>query len=146
MESDIFRVCYDGRLDLLEALLNRDPSLVNTQDDLGGGYYPLSYAAYGGFSELCLLLLSRGAFINAKTDDGCTAVMLAAQQSKVVTVAFLLSRGADPTSSGRVQSRWAFHRGSHRFKVLRPYIIVIEKLLYVVLLLCSRKTGSKMMC
>lgn len=56
----------------------------------------IACAYYGGV-PLCRVLLNHGANINAATNDGVTALMMAAQNEKADVVAYLLSRGANTT-------------------------------------------------
>lgn len=52
-------------------------------------------AAYYACEELCGALLEAGANINARTKDGTTPLMLAAQSAKPGLVKFLIQKGAD---------------------------------------------------
>jgi ankyrin repeat protein len=53
-------------------------------------------AAYYACEELCDALLKAGANINARTKDGASPLMLAAQSAKLRLVNFLLENGANP--------------------------------------------------
>lgn len=46
--------------------------------------------------EVVNLLLSRGASVDAATDDGTTALMMATRRNRVDIVRILLAHGADP--------------------------------------------------
>lgn len=54
-------------------------------------------AAYYACETLCGHLLNAGADINARTNNGATPLMLAAQNAKLRLVKFLIARGADPS-------------------------------------------------
>ena len=100
---DIFRNCWEGRVDEVRSSIAANAALVSSRDDshFGGGYRPLHYAAYRGNDELCALLLASGAPLHDTNDDGCTPLLLAAQQGHARTAAILLLRGADPTGVDR---------------------------------------------
>ncbi len=53
-------------------------------------------AAYYACEPLCEALLKAGANINARTHDGATPLMLAAQSAKLRLLRLLLEKGADP--------------------------------------------------
>lgn len=53
-------------------------------------------AAYYACEPLCDAILTAGANINARTNDGATPLMLAALSAKLRLVKFLIEKGADP--------------------------------------------------
>ncbi len=59
------------------------------------GWPPLSYAAFNGHIEIVDYLLKRGAEIDAKTQNGSTALFLAARNGHVDVVKLLLNKEAD---------------------------------------------------
>ena len=58
---------------------------------------PLAYAAYNGHTEIVEYLLKRGAEIDAKTENGSTALFFASRFGHIETVRTLLKHQADPT-------------------------------------------------
>jgi tetratricopeptide (TPR) repeat protein len=55
----------------------------------------LYYAAWQDHTEAIKLLLEKGANVNAKTNDGVTALIIAAEMGNTEIVKFLLEKGAD---------------------------------------------------
>ena len=60
------------------------------------GWPPLTYAAFNGHHEIAVYLLKRGAEINAKTENGSTALFFAARNGHTEVVRLLLAHEADP--------------------------------------------------
>ena len=63
------------------------------------GWPPLSYAAFNGHRDIVEYLLKRGAEIDAKTENGSTALFWAARNGHTEVVKLLLSNQADPSIS-----------------------------------------------
>ncbi|MFT3963996.1 ankyrin repeat domain-containing protein [Propionivibrio sp.] len=61
------------------------------------GWPPLAYAAYNGHTEIVEYLIKRGADVDAKTENGSTALFFAARFGHIETVRALLKHQADPT-------------------------------------------------
>ena len=59
------------------------------------GWPPLAYAAFNGHAAIAEYLLKRGARIDAKTENGSTALFFAARYGHLDTVKILLKHGAD---------------------------------------------------
>ncbi|XP_052821129.1 E3 ubiquitin-protein ligase MIB2-like isoform X2 [Mya arenaria] len=90
--------CRKGHLGAIKAILDRKPTLVSSlkKDD---GYTGLHLAAFNGNKEAVDFLLGqRRTEINARTDDGKTAVQLACEELKTDVVKLLIHQGADVTS------------------------------------------------
>jgi ankyrin repeat protein len=60
------------------------------------GWPPLVYAAYNGHTEIVDYLIGRGAEIDAKTENGSTALFFASRFGHIETVKALLKHRADP--------------------------------------------------
>ena len=56
----------------------------------------MTYAAFNGHHEIADYLLKRGAEINAKTENGSTALFFAARNGHTEVVRLLLAHEADP--------------------------------------------------
>lgn len=81
-----------GEIEAVRVLLDHG---ANVEGDMKY-QFPLSSAARGDSDDIVDLLLERGANINASTkNDGYTALMCAAENLRVATVAHLLKAGAD---------------------------------------------------
>lgn len=61
----------------------------------GAGLTPLMYAAQGGYSEACELLICRGACVNSEDEDGMRPLHFAATSGSAETCATLLSGGSE---------------------------------------------------
>jgi ankyrin repeat protein len=74
------------------------------------GWSPLSYAAFNGHAEIVEYLLKRGAEIDAKTENGSTALLIAARNGHIQVIDVLLKRQADPniaTENDETALDWA---------------------------------------
>ena len=74
------------------------------------GWPPLSYAAFNGHTAVVDYLLKRGAEIDARTENGSTALFFAARFGHVDTVKLLLKKEADLTivnENGETAVDWA---------------------------------------
>lgn len=74
------------------------------------GWSPLSYAAYNGHREIVDYLLKHGAEIDAKTENGSTALFFAARFGHLEVVELLLKNKADPkiaNENGDTAVDWA---------------------------------------
>jgi Ankyrin repeats (3 copies)/Ankyrin repeat len=88
----------DGKTDVAQDLLLRDNEAtnnidVNAQDN--GGSSALTYAAVLGDTEICKLLLQRGAHVNAADPTGLTALHAASDIGQTSLVQLLLDAGAN---------------------------------------------------
>ena len=72
---DIHQAAEDGNIEAVKQHLNAGTD-VNA---VGGlfGYTPLQQATFGGHKEVAELLIAAGADVNAKDDDGSTALDIA---------------------------------------------------------------------
>ncbi len=89
--------CRYGEDTLIPAFLMRHGARPDYPRSPKGRTALIIACAYYGGIPLCSVLLSHGANINAVTNDGVTALMLAAQNEKADVVAYLLKMGANTT-------------------------------------------------
>ncbi|CAF0710720.1 unnamed protein product [Brachionus calyciflorus] len=91
------------------------------------GTTPLQYAAFRGLENICRLLISKGADVNAKThDQGYSALMFAAIACKKSVVSLLLENNADPDYTniiGRTAAQMASFVNSYEsVDIINSYI------------------------
>ena len=102
-------VCEHGDCDMVQALLNQnaDPNLRH----FNTGITPLFAAAFGGFTSVVSLMLSKGAIPDPKDTDGVTPMMVAAKGGHVKVMQLLASSGASTTvedAGGDNPTRYAY--------------------------------------
>jgi uncharacterized protein len=90
-ESPLMLAALKGQLKLVELLLQRGADVNKT------GWTALHYAATGGHVQIMELLLDRHAYIDARSPNGTTPLMMAAMYGTKEAVELLLVAGADWT-------------------------------------------------
>lgn len=95
-ETALMLAALKGEMNLCQALLARGASIEP------GPWTPLHYAASGPSLPILRLLLERGANVNARSPNGRTPLMQAAQYGTEEAVQVLLRAGADV----RLEDRW----------------------------------------
>jgi ankyrin repeat protein len=90
--EEIHDVVMLGNLAKVKALLNDNPELVSSKNT--GIKTPLHLAAQSD-NKIAKLLLSKGAEIDAKDDDGMTPLHIAAWKGRKAVVQLLLSHGTE---------------------------------------------------
>lgn len=88
-ETALMMAALEGHDDWCRRLIDRGAK-VNRD-----GWTPLHYAAVGPKTQAVVLLLDRGAAIDARAPNGNTPLMMAAMYGPEDTVKLLLARGAD---------------------------------------------------
>ena len=88
-ESALSIAAYTGKMGYVQKLVEAGAE-VNLF-----GWPPLAYAAFNGHAEIAQYLLKRGAQINAKTENGSTAIFFAARYGHLEVVKLLLDNDAD---------------------------------------------------
>lgn len=91
--QDVHIACYNGDIETVRAMVDKDPGLVNSRNEMGR--FPLEMAAQTGKLEVVRFLISRGADVNMSR-GGATALHMAALFGRnPALVALLLEKGAD---------------------------------------------------
>lgn len=96
LQKEILWASNEGKADLVESILMRDPSCINSRDE--DGYTPLHRACYSNHLEIVKILLQYGADVNAKTEYGWTPLHSAVKWSNTECAALLLQHGSDPNA------------------------------------------------
>lgn len=95
VQLDIFEAAATGQADQLRALVELDPSLVNTYS--ADGFTPLGFAAFFGQAETLNALLAAGAQVNAASRESMKMTplgsALAVQRNDLART--LIAHGAD---------------------------------------------------
>lgn len=89
---EIHEAAEKGDLSMIKKLLTNNLAFIDIKDK--NGETPLHKAIKGGFIELIRLLISMGANINAKANDGTTPLRLARKLDKKDITDFLQRHGA----------------------------------------------------
>jgi ankyrin repeat protein len=108
----VMSAARQGNLARLEKLLALNPKSAN--DRRKRGWTPLHLAAWGGHRSSVRCLLSRGAFVNAKSDNGETPLHSAAWSGHTACARLLLLHGADLNAKdkgGETPLHWAAWKG-----------------------------------
>ncbi|KAF3764910.1 hypothetical protein M406DRAFT_98306 [Cryphonectria parasitica EP155] len=98
----IHAACREGKLSLVQSLLNVDPKLSQRKDD--DGRLPIHWAASANQLDIVQLLAEEKGFdVDVQDDMGWTALMIAASvKDSERLVEFLLSKGADPNEKSKL--------------------------------------------
>ena len=75
------------------------PGTLKSQRPIGTQLIPLHYACILGHLEICMILLKHMAWVNAPTDTGVTALMMAADNGDTNLVNILIEAGAKVNAS-----------------------------------------------
>jgi ankyrin repeat protein len=92
--GEILTAAATGNAAMVKSLLDRNPELVRSKTTSLFST-PLHWAAAKGYKEVVVLLLERGAPVNAQDLDGSTPLHEVAAYSSVEIAALLLTNGAD---------------------------------------------------
>jgi hypothetical protein len=94
VRGDVFRAIEDGDLPWARAIISADPQAVRRPD--GRGETPLHWAAQMGRLKLAVLLVRRGARVDARNKYRQQPIHMAVWSPAVLV--FLLAKGADPNA------------------------------------------------
>ncbi len=109
-ETAIMLASYHGLTEMVKQLYVKGAEINHS------GWNPLLYAASNGHTHVMQLLLNGGAEINATSDNGTTAVMMAVRGNHYKAVSLLIENGADPrirNEQGENALHWA-QKHNHR--------------------------------
>jgi len=90
-ETPLMMAALKGRATLAQRLLERGAAVNRA------GWSPLHYAATGPDPSIVQTLIERGATLDARSPNGTTPLMMAAQYGPEAAAQLLLARKADPT-------------------------------------------------
>jgi ankyrin repeat protein len=90
----LMTACRWGELSTVKFLIDLGARVDSPRSSKGRTPLIVACAYYGG-REVCAYLIAHGAKVNAQSNDGTTALMLAAQYWKSDIVELLLKAGAD---------------------------------------------------
>lgn len=113
---EFFRAIEQSNRPRFQQLLKIDPTLVNSRNDYLANSTPLHETSLYGGKVFMDELLSKGADVNAKDDNGITSFGIAAMSADVPTIQRMIDMGADISArdnEGRTPLFWAV-RGSNR--------------------------------
>ncbi|EYE95822.1 ankyrin repeat domain-containing protein, partial [Aspergillus ruber CBS 135680] len=103
-------------LELAKILIYHGADVTRTvEKPINNGWTALHLAACWGLEDIARLLLTKGANINAKTDQGATALHTASGLGKTAMVQLLLRNGAEAeiqSNSGETALQKAVMNGS----------------------------------
>ncbi len=91
-ETPLYSACLNEHVAVVELLISYSACLKSVVCESGNT--PLHAAAYRGNDDICNMLLSNGANVNAVSVNGYTPLHLAAFADSSICVALLLSHGA----------------------------------------------------
>ena len=100
----LHEVARDGKLEKAKAWISHNPDLVFSRKS--DGSTPLHWAATGGHKDVVMLLLANGAEVNARSDNGDTALHNARDHEQVAEL--LLAHGAEVDAKNN-EGKTPFH-------------------------------------
>jgi len=121
LAAEIHELATNGDAGALESLLDAHPELVNAVDERGST--PLHLAADAGSTEALILLIERGAGLEARDADGDTPLHWAAYAGRADVVAVLIESGAE-IDAADTQRKTPLH-----YAAMRGHLEVAEALL-----------------
>jgi ankyrin repeat protein len=109
--AEIHKAAKDGDFETVKKLLEKDPNLLNTGNRLQ--QTPLLMASFGGYADLVLFLIEKGAKINQPDLFGATPLHMAVLGGQAEIVELLISKGADvniKSRNGKIPLQMAFEK------------------------------------
>lgn len=93
MQKEILWATNEGKADIVESILARNPNCKDAVDE--DGYTPLHRACYNNHVDIAKILLRYGADVNARTEYEWTPLHSAVKWSNAECAALMLQHGAD---------------------------------------------------
>lgn len=93
VEKELLWAANEGKIELVEEILEKNPGIVNTKDE--DGYTALHKACYNNNYELSEVLIKYKADPNSRTNDKWTPLHSSCKWNSAKCVALLLQHGAD---------------------------------------------------
>lgn len=109
VQRELFSTIREGDLQQAMAILNKDPKLINDALSRKTRLSALHYAASHGQAEVLLLLLEKGALVNAANNHRQTPLMLACRNGRVACVQRFVEWGADILMFDGINGRTCLH-------------------------------------
>ena len=104
INEKLFEACKDGDLNEVQRILNSVNSKeiidINIKNDFGGNT-PLHYAALLKEKDITELLISYGADVNLKNNEGSMPLHWSAKHGNNAVYQFLISKGADANAKNK---------------------------------------------
>jgi hypothetical protein len=92
VDEDIVEAAKNGNLNAVQAILEKDPSMLNAKNR--NGYTPLHWACMRAHWDVAKYLVQKGADLNVVGGDGGTQVNWAVHHDNVDMIQFLFENGA----------------------------------------------------
>lgn len=109
MQRELFSAIREGDLQHVLAILSDHPKLINDALSRNTRLSPLHYAASHGQAEVLLMLLEKGASLNALNHHRQTPLMLACKNGRVACVERFVDWGADILMFDGINGRTCLH-------------------------------------
>ncbi|MGD2085923.1 MAG: ankyrin repeat domain-containing protein [Candidatus Aminicenantes bacterium] len=109
--GEIHKAAKDGDFETVKKLLEEDPNLLNTGNRLQ--QTPLLLASFGGYTDIVLFLIEKGAKIDQPDSFGATPLHMAVLGGQPEIVELLISKGADvniKSRNGKIPLQMAFEK------------------------------------
>jgi uncharacterized protein len=119
---DIMGAAGSGDLAKVKTLVARKPVLANARDS-DFGRTVLMRASENGFTEIAAFLLSHGAEIEGKDNDGMTALIYGAMWNQLPVVEFLIAKSATVNVKDKMGMTALLYAASNGHKDMVDYLL-----------------------
>ena len=113
---DIFETAATGRLEQVQAWLDKQPELVNAYNH--DGFQPLGLAAFFGHQAIVTELLARGALVNSPSENPqhVTPLISATARQNLEIARLLITHGAD-VNARQINDFTAMHNAAQNGQI-----------------------------